>query len=258
MKFKKYYPNVLVVCLLVPALSYSSSLFIPDSDTGLLLSLATNTIEQLARLEKLVDNSNEQLQYTKKLKETADSIESSYERLTGIQNTLNALVAVKDTSPENLEEINNKIEEIQDQRERVLDLIKKSKEVQAKSEGIEKDSKSDNLKVTEVVKLDQSQIKKAHSSSVRNQTQEVAKNTAYISSKMTETNLLLRKNIETTAQTNSLFAKNMAITASENQKQLEYIGAIKKSKNQDGNQTEQKNYNQKIKPTFNEMRVSHD
>lgn len=206
----------------------ASTFGIPDGDTGLLISIVGNTSEQVTRLEKLLSNSEKQLEYTKKLKETSDALESSYDRLTNIQNSLNALVNVGSKSPEDLRAINDKIEEIQGQRERLLDFVKQSKDAEASSQAIAEDAKADPLKIKDIVKLDQSQIKRAHSSSVKNQAQETAKNTAFINSKITETNLLLRKNAETNSKTNALFAKNMAKQASDEQKNLEYLGVIKK------------------------------
>ncbi len=208
--------------------AHGSSFGIPDGDTGLLISIVGNTSEQITRLEKLLSNSEKQLEYTKNLKETSDALESSYDRLTSIQNTLNALSNVGSTNPEDLRAINDKIEEIQDQRDRLLELIKQSKEAEATSMAISEDAKADPEKVKEVVKLDQSQIKRANSSSVKNQTQETAKNTAYINSKLTETNLLLRKNAESNAKSNALMAKVLVKQSNEEQKNLEYLGIIKK------------------------------
>lgn len=222
--------NLVISLLLIPQLLKASAFGVPDGDTGLLISIVSNTTEQVTRLEKLISNSEKQLEYTKRLKETSDALESSYDRLTNIQSTLDALSSVGNRDPEDLKAINDKIEEIQDQRDRLKDLIKQSKEAQASSQAISEDSRADPEKIKEIVKLDQVQIKRANSSSVRNQSQETAKNTAYISSKLTETNLLLRKNAETNSQTNALFAKNLAKQASDEQKNLEYLGVIKSDK----------------------------
>lgn len=207
---------------------YASALGVPDGDTALLISIAGNTTDQLVRLEKLLSNSEKQLEYTKHLKETTEALESSYDRLTSIQNSLNALALVSSRSPEDLRAINDKIEEIEDQRDRLKDLIKESKKAQSSANAISEDSKINPVKIKEVVALDQTQIKRANSSSVKNQTQETAKNTAYINSKLTETNILLRKNTETNAETNALFAKNMAQMARDEERNLQYMGVIKK------------------------------
>ena len=204
--------NLVISLLLIPQLLKASAFGVPDGDTGLLISIVSNTTEQVTRLEKLISNSEKQLEYTKRLKETSDALESSYDRLTNIQSTLDALSSVGNRDPEDLQAINE------------------SKEAQASSQAISEDSKADPEKIKEIVKLDQVQIKRANSSSVRNQSQETAKNTAYISSKLTETNLLLRKNAETNSQTNALFAKNLAKQASDEQKNLEYLGVIKSDK----------------------------
>jgi hypothetical protein len=209
-------------------IAHASTFGVPDSDTALLISIAGNTTDQLVRLEKLLSNSEKQLEYTKQLKETADALESSYDRLTSIQNSLNALSSVGSKSPEDLRAMNDKIEEIQDQRDRLKELIKVSQEAQAKSLAITDDAKTNPTRVKEVVALDQAQIKRANSSSVKNQTQETAKNTAYINSKLTETNILLRKNTETNAETNALFAKNMAQNARDEERSLKYMGVINK------------------------------
>jgi hypothetical protein len=216
--------KILILSLLLGlnVISEASTVGIPDGDTGLLISIVGNTSEQIVRLEKLLSNSEKQLEYTKKLKETADSLESSYERLTSIQSTLNALVNVSNTKPEDLRAINDTIEEIQDQRDRLEDLIQQAKVARDTSQVISEDTKANTDKVKEVVKLDQAQIKRANSSSVQN--------TAYISSKITESNLLLRKNIETNALTNSLMARNLAKQTRDEEKNLEFMGVIKNEK----------------------------
>ena len=221
---------LLVGVLIIPVITDASSFGIPDGDTGLLISIVGNTSEQITRLEKLLSNSEKQLEYTKKLKETSEALESSYDRLTSIQNALSALSNVGNTNPENLKEINDKIEEIQDQKQRILDLLEVSKNVEATSEAISKDSSVDQEKVKEIVKIDKEQIKRSHSGSVKNQSQETAKNTAYMNSKLTETNILLRKNTETNAQTNALLAKKMAKDLNDEQKELEYLGILSNEK----------------------------
>jgi hypothetical protein len=222
--------SILSLVLGFSIFSEASTVGIPDGDTGLLISIVGNTSDQIVRLEKLLSNSEKQLEYTKRLKETSDSLESSYDRLTSIQNSLNSLINVGNARPEDLRAINDTIEEIQDQRDRLNDLIKQAKVAQATSQAISEDAKADPSIVKEVVKLDQAQIKRANSSTTKNQAQETAKNTAYINSKLTETNLLLRKNAETNAQTNSLFAKNLAKQASDEERNLEFMGVIKKEK----------------------------
>jgi uncharacterized coiled-coil DUF342 family protein len=157
--------KILILSLLLGlnVISEASTVGIPDGDTGLLISIVGNTSEQIVRLEKLLSNSEKQLEYTKKLKETADSLESSYERLTSIQSTLNALVNVSNTKPEDLRAINDTIEEIQDQRDRLEDLIQQAKVARDTSQVISEDTKANTDKVKEVVKLDQAQIKRANS-----------------------------------------------------------------------------------------------
>lgn len=221
--------TLLLGSLFIPVITDASSLGIPDGDTGLLISIVGNTSEQITRLEKLLSNSEKQLEYTKNLKETTDALESSYDRLTSIQNSLSALASVGNTSPEDLKDLNDKIEEIQDQRERIQDLLKDSKKVELNSEVISRDSEIDKEKVKEVVKIDKEQIKRSHSSAIKNQSQETAKNTAYINSKLTETNILLRKNTESNSQTNALLAKKMAKDLSDEEKELEYLGVTNRT-----------------------------
>lgn len=129
--------------------SQASSFFLPDSDTGLLISLASNTAQQLTRLEQLI---NETDKHTKLFRETVEMVEERYEVVDQLNSMAANFAQLGESHPDSLSDVNDAIESLQDQRERLRELIKKSKYAGRESDQVKEENKvvervvnSDNL-----------------------------------------------------------------------------------------------------------------
>ena len=131
----------------------ASSLLIPDSDTGLLLSLVTNTAQQLTRLEQLVSETDK---HTKLFRESVELVEERYEVVDQLNSMAFNYARLASSKPSDLAEVNDAIENLQDQKERLKELIKKSRQAQIESDQV----KSENKNVERVVSSDSLTAKK--------------------------------------------------------------------------------------------------
>ena len=115
--------------------------------------MASNTAQQLTRLEQLI---NETDKHTKLFRESVEMVEERYE----VVDQLNSLAAnyaqLGASHPESLSDINDAIENLQDQRERLRELIKKSKYAGRESDQV----KEENKVVERVVNSDNQTAKK--------------------------------------------------------------------------------------------------
>jgi hypothetical protein len=131
----------------------ASSLLIPDTDTGLLLSLVTNTAQQLTRLEQLVSETDK---HTKLFRESVELVEERYEVVDQLNSMASNYARLASSKPSDLAEVNDAIENLQDQKERLKELIKKSRQAQIESDQV----KSENKIVESVVSSDSLTAKK--------------------------------------------------------------------------------------------------
>lgn len=131
----------------------ASSLLIPDTDTGLLLSLVTNTAQQLTRLEQLVSETDK---HTKLFRESVELVEERYEVVDQLNSMAANYARLASSKPSDLAEVNDAIENLQDQKERLKELIKKSRQAQIESDQV----KSENKNVESVVNSDSLTAKK--------------------------------------------------------------------------------------------------
>jgi myosin heavy subunit len=127
--------------------SQASSFFIPDGDTGLLLSLASNTAQQLTRLEQLISETDK---HTKLFRETVEMVEERYEVVDQLNSMAANYARLGESHPDSLSDINDVIENLQDQKARLKDLIQKSKLAERESELV----KAENKTVERVVNSD--------------------------------------------------------------------------------------------------------
>ena len=111
----------------------ASTLFMPDSDTGLLLSLASNTAQQLTRLEQILSETDK---HTKLFRETVDMVEERYEVVESLQAMASNYAQLASSKPSSLAEINDVLEGLNDQKERLREMIKNSKTAELESNSI--------------------------------------------------------------------------------------------------------------------------
>ena len=117
----------------------ASTLFMPDSDTGLLLSLASNTAQQLTRLEQILSETDK---HTKLFRETVDMVEERYEVVESLQAMASNYAQLASSKPSSLAEINDVLEGLNDQKERLREMIKNSKTAEFESNSIKDQSKT--------------------------------------------------------------------------------------------------------------------
>lgn len=131
----KFYLNSLL--FLISFRAYSSSLFFPDSDTGLLLSLVSNTAQQLTRLEQLVSETDK---HTKLFRDSVELVEERYEVVDQLQSMSQNFARISTTRPEDLASINDAIEDLKNQKERLIEIIKEAKRADMESKLVRDDS----------------------------------------------------------------------------------------------------------------------
>lgn len=139
---------VWMIVLAIPT-TRGSSFFVPDSDTGLLLTLASNTAQQLTRLEQLVTETDK---HTKLFRESVELVEERYEVVDQLQSMASNYARLATSRPSDLAEVNDAIEDLQDQKARLKEVIKNAKLAEIESEQVKVDNKivdgvvnSDNL-----------------------------------------------------------------------------------------------------------------
>lgn len=125
--------------LLLGFRAHSSSLFFPDSDTGLLISLVSNTAQQLTRLEQLVSETDK---HTKLFRESVELIEERYEVVDQLQSMAQNFARISTSRPEDLASINDAIEDLKNQKERLIEIIKEARKADLESKQIRDDNKS--------------------------------------------------------------------------------------------------------------------
>jgi small-conductance mechanosensitive channel len=125
----------------------ASALGIPDSDTGLLISLVSNTAQQLTQLEQLI---NETDKHTKLFRDSIEQVEERYEVVEQLQSMADNYARIATSRPSDLSEINDTLESLKDQKERVKELIAKTRRAERESDQI----KSDNKNVDSIVSSD--------------------------------------------------------------------------------------------------------
>jgi hypothetical protein len=160
--------------------SYSSSLFLPDSDTGLLLSLVSNTAQQLTRLEKLVTETDK---HTKLFRESVELVEERYEVVEQLDAMTANYARVANSRPEDLSDLNNAIEDLRDQKERLREIIKVSRLASNESTQVKIDSKNVDIRVNSDNNVAKKQIAKSFGTGKgfsRNMDRVNAQNTALI------------------------------------------------------------------------------
>lgn len=128
---------------------HSSSLFMPDSDTGLLLALVGNTAEQLTRLEKLISETDK---HTKLFRDSVEMVEERYEVVEQLQSMAQNYARIASEKPEDLSSLNDALEDLINQKDRVKEIVRKTRQASKESEQVKSDSRiverkveSDNL-----------------------------------------------------------------------------------------------------------------
>lgn len=136
----------------------SSSLFMPDSDTGLLLALVGNTADQLTRLEKLISETDK---HTKLFRDSVEMVEERYEVVEQLQSMAQNYARVATANPEDLTSFNDALEDLLDQKERLKEMVQKSRQASSQSAQVKIDSHTIERKVNSDNTVAKKQIMKS-------------------------------------------------------------------------------------------------
>lgn len=150
----------LLILILIPVrISISSSFFAPDSDTALLIELATTTASQLNELERLVSNTQKLTGNMQKYNEIVIGHWYRAQRLAFIIEDLSTLSSTK---IKNLAELNRSIRNLKHNLGELEDLMVKYGVLRVQSQNISKAADKDDLKIIKEKMLADLQIKRTH------------------------------------------------------------------------------------------------
>lgn len=196
--------------------SVASSLFVPDSDTGLLISLVGNTAQQLTRLEQLISETDK---HTKLFRESVEMVEERYEVVEQLKSMADNYARIATSSPDDLTSVNDAIEDLINQKERLADLIKKTRGSESESAQVKSNSKIIQGNINSDNNVAKKQILKSFGSgklTTRNMERVNAQNTSLIlkesislnSSANTTNNLLATQNSLSKIQVDQIILEN--------------------------------------------------
>jgi len=111
--------------------SHASTLFAPDSDTGLLFEIVTNTASQLNELEKLVTNAEK---YTGLMEKYNQIAKDQYFRAERIHYIAQNYVDLSKRDPKDLEGLNSAISALKSETESLKAMISEYRQDEARNE----------------------------------------------------------------------------------------------------------------------------
>ena len=182
-------------------LAKASALGIPDGDTALLMAIVGNTADQLVRLEKLITETDK---HTKAFRDTVEIAEEKFEVAEQLKSIASNTASTLTEKPEDLTQLNDAIENMIDQKERVREMVRKSQKAEQESETVKEQSKDNNKATITNSRIAEKQIVKSFG------TDRKAKNTGRLTAQNTA--LLLK---ETVVINNSINTTN-ALLATQN------------------------------------------
>ena len=150
--------KIIILSFLVK-LSSSSSLFVPDSDTVLLIELVTTTVSQLNELERLVSNAQK---LTGSMQKYNEIVIDHWYRAQRIAFLVEDMSTLSSTKIKNLSGLNNSIRELKNNLAGLEDLMVEYGVLKVQSQNISKAADKDDLKIIKEKMLAELQIKRAH------------------------------------------------------------------------------------------------
>lgn len=194
----------------------AKAIFTDGANTTLLMYIVSNTGSQLVRLEELLKKSEEGLQYTNEIKKASEALQDKYDLLTDIEDTLIKVSSIPNADVEHLGDVNDLIEDVQDKRSRMKELLSEAKKNAKKDEVIADAIESNKDQINKENGLNAKQISKSSGLlTKKNQTQVTAQNTGLINMKLSKTNFLLEKLTVSQMNANKLQADELKTKYSE-------------------------------------------
>ena len=150
--------KIIILSFLVK-MSSSSSLFVPDSDTALLIELVTTTVSQLNELERLVSNAQK---LTGSMQKYNEIVIDHWYRAQRIAFLVEDMSTLSSTKIRNLSGLNNSIRELKHNLSGLEDLMVEYGILKIQSQNSSKAADKDDLKIIKEKMLAELQIKRAH------------------------------------------------------------------------------------------------
>ena len=151
--------KILIIICLMSKLSFSSTLFAPDSDTALLIELTTTTAAQLNELELLVTNAQK---ITGNIQKYNEIVTDHWYRAQRIAFLVEDISTLASTKVKNLRELNSSIRDLKSNIQDLEDLMLEYSILKVESNNIAKAADKDDLKIIKEKMLADLQIKRAH------------------------------------------------------------------------------------------------
>ena len=152
--------TTLMITLLLPVrIGIGSSFFAPDSDTALLIELATTTAAQLNELERLVTNAQK---LTGNMQKYNEIVVDHWYRAQRIAFLIEDLSTLSSTKIKNLGELNRSLRGLKNNLIELEDLMVKYGVLKIQSQNISKAADKDDLIIIKEKMLAELQIKRAH------------------------------------------------------------------------------------------------
>lgn len=188
--------------------AYASTLFAPDSDTGLLFEIVTNTASQLNELEKLVSNAEK---YTGLMEKYNQIAKDQYFRAERIHYIAQNYVELSKRDPKDLEGLNSAIRALRSETDSLKQLISEYRQDEARNEYQENTLGDRARKTNSEIGFANNQVSRSGDVKSTNEAQKmIAQNTSLsykaqveenqisnvIAEKLTEQNKLLNRNLK--------------------------------------------------------------
>ncbi|MCY4644380.1 MAG: hypothetical protein OXB88_07155 [Bacteriovoracales bacterium] len=151
---------LLILIFILPVrIGVGSSFFAPDSDTALLIELATTTAAQLNELERLVTNAQK---LTGSIQKYNEIVVDHWYRAQRIAFLVEDLSTLKSTKIKNLGELNRSLRNLKHGLTELEDLMVRYGVLRVQNQNISKALDKDDLKIIKEKMLAELQIKRAH------------------------------------------------------------------------------------------------
>ena len=209
-------------------MSFSSSIFLPDSDTALLIELTTTTISQLNELERLVRNSQK---LTGNIQKYNEIILDHWYRAQRTAFLIEDISTLSSTKIINLRELNNSIRALKYSISELEDLIVQYGVIRVQNQNIAKAADKDDLKIIKEKMLADLQIERAHKVKNIGNAQKVnVQINAYANKHLTDLKNKSNQQIKLIASQNKIMAEERERSAKKELLKKEFYGLHRKAK----------------------------
>lgn len=200
--------------------SRAATLFVPDSDTALLLNLVTTTASQLNELEKLVTSTEK---YTGLMEKYNQIARDEYFRAERISWIAQNYVDLSKKDPKDLEELNSAIKGLKSETASFHSLINEYRKDEAVNENLAQSLNQKVIKSNNELNFANSQVMRSGDVRSTNEAQKmIAQNSALSYKAQVESNQMNQLIAEKIAEQNKLKARELKEEAKKEAKREEF------------------------------------